>query len=572
MNCKTGTSDQGSALLMAVLLLLVGGIVMGAMMTMTVSNTNQTAFAESYESAYQIAEAGINRTLYQIEAAMSAPQAGAMSISEYVSAAEGSGFQGTVGKGKYSVAVVDPFPNDGLFDLESTGTFGGIDRTITATLRTTEAVKALDYSLFGNYIHFDNHNRVNFGVRLVSSVYSNSSIKIDPGIIIEGPVQAVQFVEPSSSYGGLVATKIEPAAQQGDPDPTNISSAPVEQVQPAPTVWPFPSFNFDEALSVAQAQKRVMAAQEFESLAQAAYDYAKTLQCGGSDDQCNQLVSLPQTYYPSSVNKDFVPVNVIKHYTTTSNGVPRRFIRVPNADMPDTLIEVGSHDGVSEGLDTTYEVIFEGDPLPDNDTVFYLDGDLELSLPGECPVRIEGSLIVDGSVTILGSAEILAWENRNSPWFVPLGESLYQFALTLDQVGPGDGFYDTSTPTSGDCGGLPCPPLFDVRYSRYPAIAANDTFRVVGGAYRDDSGSLTFAQAAGGPVHIEGVVYSVAESHLHRSEFEAAAYAVGSEIADIVHNCQFFSFAYDPEAKDTFGFENRVTGRVQLTVVRYSEQ
>ena len=60
----------------------------------------------------------------------------------------------------------------------------------------------------------------------------------------------------------------------------------------------------------------------------------------------------------------------------------------------------------------------------------------------------------------------------------------------------------------------------------------------------------------------------VAESHFHKSELYETSYAVGSEIADTIHNCQWFSFAYDPQAKRTLGFYSKATGRAMLSVIQ----
>jgi hypothetical protein len=262
-------------------------------------------------------------------------------------------------------------------------------------------------------------------------------------------------------------------------------------------------------------------------------------------------VPLPQYEYPAGVSRNAIPVNVIHHYhTDRSQG---RRVRVPNADQPDLAIYVGSPDGYAYGPEDTYEVILEGDPLPGNDTVLFVDGALKIRFPDDGLLRIEGSLIVDGSFSLSSGAELLAWENRTSPWFVPLGESLYDMANTLEDVGPADGFYHV--PAEGEVVEDTLPSK-DIRYSHYPALAANGKITVSGGP---------------GPAHIEGVVYTVGESHLHRSDFEEAAYSVGSEIADTIHNCQFFSFAYDPEARNTLGFDNRVTGRTKLAIVRLTE-
>ncbi len=64
----------------------------------------------------------------------------------------------------------------------------------------------------------------------------------------------------------------------------------------------------------------------------------------------------------------------------------------------------------------------------------------------------------------------------------------------------------------------------------------------------------------------------MAESHLHRSEARERAYSVGSEIADTVHNCEFFSFAYDPEARNVLGLYIRLSGRPRLQIVRLEDR
>ena len=60
-----------------------------------------------------------------------------------------------------------------------------------------------------------------------------------------------------------------------------------------------------------------------------------------------------------------------------------------------------------------------------------------------------------------------------------------------------------------------------------PSIAYGAGRTVEEPSYHRDRGS-----GKGGPVHIEGTVYSVAESHIHKSEPYQSSYAVGSEIAE----------------------------------------
>ena len=69
----------------------------------------------------------------------------------------------------------------------------------------------------------------------------------------------------------------------------------------------------------------------------------------------------------------------------------------------------------------------------------------------------------------------------------------------------------------------------DLHYSRYPVIAAG--------------GNLKIAGSKGGPVHIEGTIYTQDTSHMHRSKVWGPVFALGNEIADFVHNCEYISFS-----------------------------
>ena len=231
-------------------------------------------------------------------------------------------------------------------------------------------------------------------------------------------------------------------------------------------------------------------------------------------------------------------MNVIHH--SSADPTLHRAVRIPTSGDPNLELQVGSPDGVAFGPDDTYEIILVGDPLPLNDTVIYVTEPLTIDLATDALLRMEGSLVVNGAFFLHAAAEMLAWENRSAPRFVPLGQTLFDFAQNLAEVAD---------------------PNKDIRFSRYPAIAANGRIKI------DKSGG-----GMGGPTHIGGVVYSVAKSHLHRSEARERAYSVGSEIADKVHNCEFFSFAYDPESLNSLGLFVRVSGRPSLQIVRLEDQ
>ena len=250
-----------------------------------------------------------------------------------------------------------------------------------------------------------------------------------------------------------------------------------------------------------------------------------------------------------------LPVRVM--HRDSSN---HRKIRVPNGSNNDYVVELGSDSSScpsypcasGSGTDETYEIIIVGDSLANSDSVLYLNGNAEINMPADTLVRVEGSLIVNGAFELKSAAEQLAWENRQAPWFVPLDDSLYEneFPVGTDVDGPGFDFATTTTQVAHT-------DRYDIRYSRWPAIAANGKLKIDGNA---------------GSAHVEGVVYTVSESHLHRSDPWAPAYSAGSEIADTIHNCQFFSFAYDPEALNALGFYERGSGRPYLKIIRLSEQ
>jgi hypothetical protein len=130
--------------------------------------------------------------------------------------------------------------------------------------------------------------------------------------------------------------------------------------------------------------------------------------------------------------------------------------------------------------------------------------------------------------------------------------------------GNGDGTLDRLCDLDGD-GSLydfrnPNPTALgtkDVHYSDFPALVGIQ--------------GLKIDKSDGGPTHIEGTIYTMDESHFHRSNVYEKAFVMGSEIADTVHNCEYISFLYDPEVKNTKGFAERLNGRVNLDQLSFDE-
>ena len=60
-------------------------------------------------------------------------------------------------------------------------------------------------------------------------------------------------------------------------------------------------------------------------------------------------------------------------------------------------------------------------------------------------------------------------------------------------------------------------------------------------------------------------------ANLRRSDPHAPAYTVGSEVADVIHNCQFFSLAHDAESLSLFGFYERISARPTLKIIRLED-
>ena len=472
-------------------------------------------------------------------------------------------YTGDVDGTAYTVKMTDATQTDEKFTLTAEVDYMGNTRQVIALVKGPDLVEALRYAIFGNYIHFDNHAKVNWGINLLTTIYSNSGVDIDKGVKITGLVQAANFISPNTGpadgEAGVADTILTVAGEQGDPNPAPVvGSAPVNQAVPPPPIKEFPSFEFAEVMDLAAADGRKVTAAEWDSLLTAARAFAV------AQPNDNSEVDLPDTdsdcpsgdCYPGILTAANIPISVIHR----NSGTPR-IIRIPNVDNPTYYVELGTTAAqcptypCAAGTNTgnTIEIIFNhtghgtanDTRIYGNDALLYIDGDAEIDLPIDTMVKVEGSLIVNGSFDFKSAGEILAWENRQSPYFEDLDHSIY------DQ--DDDGFADFAT-NIGQVNTQSA--STDLQHSSYPALAANGKIKIDGD---------------GGPAHIEGVVYTVSESHLHRSDPHAPAYTVGSEIADVIHNCEFFSFAYDAESLSLYGFYERLSARPTLKIIRLED-
>ena len=468
--------------------------------------------------------------------------------------------------------MTDATINDEKFQLAAEVDYDGNTRQVIALVKGPDIVEALRFAIFGNYIHFDNHAGVDFGVNLLTTIYSNSGVDIDKGVKITGLTQAATYISPNSGPSdgdaGVPDTIMTIAGEQGDPNPSPVvGSAPVVQVVPPPPIKEFPNFEFAEVKAITDPLGRTVSPAEWDKLLEAAHDFAE------AQPNNNTEVAMPEddsdcpyggNCYPNALLPANIPISVIHR----NSGTPR-IIRIPNVDNATYYVELGTTSGqcgtypCSAGTNTgdTIEIIFKHQNsgiaasdtrLKDKDSIIYIDGDAEIDMDTDTMVRVEGSVIVNGSFDLKSAAEILAWENRQAPWFEDLDNSIYdQHGATTSDPPDGSGDF-ADTLAEADSGAAD----YDLQHSSYPALAANGKIKIDGD---------------GGPAHVEGVVYTPSESHLHRSDPHAPAYTVGSEIADVIHNCQFFSFAYDAESLSLFGFYERLSARPTLKIIRLED-
>jgi hypothetical protein len=569
---RRGWHDEAGIALMSVILLSVVALLLtGALSAVILTGIRGTSFARSAEIGRSVAEAGLNATVFRIEAGTNPTAASTpIGLETYLTTSLGTAnmgspragtahFTGTLANGSYAVALTDPSAGDNMFTLTSVGTdqASGRSKTLVAVVRG-ESVNALNYAMFGNKIEFHNHNKENYGVTLNTSMFSNGNIQIDKGVSIIGTAQAVNRISPNTgpaqSFPLIGDTVLSPAGQQGDPNPnTSVPTAQVVQVVPAPPIQAFPTFDFFAAKAAADAAGRTLTPAQLTTLITNAKAFGAT---GPMTPAVGASVALPlpQTSYPAGITALNVPIRVIR-YNHPANGPSLRNIAVPNGANPNRFVPFASWDGTNPPAFAVqlYEIQFlkktNGTPYG-TDNVLYVTGAVEFSESQQSTptmFQIQGSLVVNGSVKINAPIEILAWHNRTGVKVAAAGGTLYTPIATTQAE------EDAVT-------GTPPVPTHDLIYSNWPALAANGAIKVA------DS-----IPNWGGPVHIEGPIYTVAESHFHKSHLSESSYSVGGEIADTIHNCQFFSFAYDPQALNTLGLYNKAAGRVKLAVIRLEE-
>ncbi len=572
---KRTKSEHGIALVMVMLLVVMSTIMVGALTTSLINTSNQTRRTRAYEQAYGIGLGAINKVIFEMEAAMggnNAPDT-IVELEDFLTAQFGNSnhtgtvtYTGTVDGTAYTVRLTDAAKDDEKFQLAAEVDYDGNTRQVIALVKGPDIVEALRFAIFGNYIHFDNHAKVNYGINLLTTIYSNSGIDIDKGVKITGLLQAANYISPNSGpadgEAGVADTILTMPGEQGDPNPAPVvASAPVIQAIPPPPVKEFPNFEFAEVKAITDPLGRTIPPGLWENLLDSARAYA-VLQPAHPTDR----YALPDSEYPGSLTSADIPIEVMHRDSSTP-----RIIRVPNVDAPNYYVELGTASGAcTDALPTpcpagtnvvdTYEIIFKHQGsgtandtrIYGNDSILYIEGNAEIDQPTDTLVRIEGSLIINGSFSFKSAGEILAWENRQAPWFEDLNNSIYDQHgnTTSDPVdGIGDFATDLAEVTTGAAD-------YDLQHSGYPALAANGKIKIDG---------------SGGPAHVEGVIYTPSESHLHRSDPHAPAYTVGSEIADVIHNCQFFSFAYDAESLSLYGFYERISARPTLKIIRLED-
>lgn len=94
----------------------------------------------------------------------------------------------------------------------------------------------------------------------------------------------------------------------------------------------------------------------------------------------------------------------------------------------------------------------------------------------------------------------------------------------------------------------------------YPAIAATGKIDITDKDHTDGDG---------GPVNIKGIIYTTAECHIHQSDEYNSVSVEGIEVADYIHNCEWFWFKYAPWP-GVKGFSEG-TGAQDLTMSQWRE-
>jgi hypothetical protein len=406
--------------------------------------------------------------------------------------------------------------------------------TLRVLIHAPPPPESMSYAFFGNRVEFHNHNGVPYGVIMYTSVFSNSDCNVDSAIQIEGQIVAVEKVELNKGPRGNHEpyAVVNPMPIQGDSKPM----AGVRTTSPPPQIIPFPKFRFEEA---------------------------------------KQIAINHGTYFPNNqafLNYLMDPSRTKIFYQNSADPATWRVIDAPTPQDLDRRFPIGDLNG-DQKLDPLLEkhtvYVYELTAANPNDltydNIYYVEGSLKLAFDMRRMVRIEGSLIVTGSLDIECAGEFLQFEERDSV----AKDSVLRDANELDTNrssildGNGDGIPDRLCDLDGDGSLLDFRSptasaiTMDRHYSRYPAIVAGNDLKIGGDK--------------GGPVHIEGTMYTAGASHLHRSEAWGPVFVLGNEIADFIHNCEYISFQYDSEIRYTIGLGELLLERPDVRYYAFDE-
>ena len=235
-------------MILVILLVVMSTILMGSLTFSLISTSQQSRLTRSYEEAYGISLGAINKVIFEMEAAMGGDNTPAtlVELEDHLTAEFGNAshtgtvtYTGDVDGTAYTVRMTDANETDEKFTLTAEVDYEGNTRQVIALVKGPDLVEALRYAIFGNYIHFDNHAKINWGINLLTTIYSNSGVDIDKGVKITGLVQAANFISPNTGpadgEAGVADTILTVAGEQGDPNPAPVvGSAPVNQAVPPP--------------------------------------------------------------------------------------------------------------------------------------------------------------------------------------------------------------------------------------------------------------------------------------------------------------------------------------------------
>jgi len=108
-----------------------------------------------------------------------------------------------------------------------------------------------------------------------------------------------------------------------------------------------------------------------------------------------------------------------------------------------------------------------------------------------------------------------------------------------------------------------------VTIARPMELYAKPTTPAIAATGKIDITDTNPTDGTGGPVTIEGIIYTLAECHIHQSHPYNAVSVKGIEVANYVHNCEWFSFTYSPWP-GVKGFSEEA-GAASLTITKWRE-